>query len=278
MAPFRFFVYSNLFIAICAVLMVSQAYQLLLHTRPDKNVLGFVFFSTICSYSFHWYLSSDSAAGSPRSNWQQRNHLVHIILFFAGGIGAAYFFWLLRAHWFWLMLSAIPTFLYTAPKIPNQYFRLLRKIALGKTIFLALVWMYVTTVLPFAVSKSGEWRTDVWLFIISRFFLIYSICILFDRRDREDDKAKGIRSLITYLDEKGIRLLFISSILLFFVSTSGLLFFSYGKLIVFLLLLPGIITAGLYNYSLKKISDILYYFTLDGLMALSSALTLLVWI
>lgn len=257
--------------------MVSQTYQLMIHITPDRDVVGFVFFSTICSYSFHWYLSSDSAAGSPRSVWQQRNHFVHVILFFVGAIGAGFFFWLLWKHWFWLLLSAVPTFFYTAPKIPYKYFRLLRRIALGKTIFLAMVWMYVTTILPFAVS-SGHWRPDVWLFVIGRFFLIYAICILFDRRDREEDKAKGIRSLITYLDEKGIQALFIFSILVFFLSTISLLLFDMSALFVFLLLIPGILTAGLYDYSLKKISDILYYFTLDGLMALSSVLTLLTWI
>src|SRR6476661_1762774 len=133
MAPFRFFVYSNLFIAVCAVLMVSQSYQLLLNTGPNLYLLGFVFFSTICSYSFHWYLRSDSAPGSSRSVWQQRYHYIHIVLFIIGLGGAAIFFFTLSGHWFWLLLSAAPTFWYTAPKIPHKYFRVLRKIALGKT-------------------------------------------------------------------------------------------------------------------------------------------------
>ena len=274
MASFRFFVYSNLFIAICAFLMVSQSYQLLLHIFPDPNLLAFVFFATICSYSFHWYLSSDSAAGSSRSIWQQRNYYVHILFFIIGVAGSAIFFFILSEHWFWLLLSAFPTFLYTAPKIPHKYFRILRKIALGKTIFLSMVWTYVTTLLPVVVNDT-IWRTDISLFVISRFFLIYAICILFDRRDRKEDKVKGIRSLITYLNEKGIKTLFISSLIVFAVSTIGLFFYQYSLLIIFLLLIPGIITAALYNYSMKNLSDVLYYFTLDGLMALSSLLTLL---
>jgi hypothetical protein len=277
MASFRFFVYSNLFIAICAVLMVGQSYQLLLHRVPDRDVMAFVFFSTICSYSFHWYLSSDSAPGSPRSIWQQQYHYIHIILFIIGLIGSGIFSLLLLKHWFWLLLSAVPTFLYTAPKIPHGYFRALRKVALGKTIFLAMVWMYVTTILPVGISKAA-WHGDFSLFIISRFFLIYAICILFDYRDRKDDTAKGIRSLITYLSENGIKNLFIFSILVFAVSTTGLLYYQYSLFIVGLLLVPGIITASLYNYARKRFSDMLYYFTLDGLMALSSLLTLLTWI
>jgi 4-hydroxybenzoate polyprenyltransferase len=274
MAPFKFFVYSNLFIAVCAVLMVSQTYQLLLHRTPDPDITAFVFFSTICSYSFHWYLSSDSPPGSSRSVWQRRNHYIYIILFITGFASAAIFFLLLSKYWFWLLLSAIPTFFYSAPKIPNKYFRILRRIALGKTIFLAMVWMYVTTILPVTVSNT-IWRGDISLFIISRFFMIYAICILFDHRDREDDKAKGIRSLITYLSEKGVRILFIFSVFIFVISTVCLLFYQYSLLTVSILLIPGIITAALYNYARKHFSDMFYYFVLDGLMALSPLLTLL---
>jgi len=166
------------------------------------------------------------------------------------------------------------TFLYSAPKIPNKHFRALGKIALGKTIFLALVWTYVTVVLPIVIN-GNEWHPDFYLYALSRFFLIYAICILFDYRDREDDKSIGIRSLITWLSESGIRKLFILSILLFFLLTIGMLFYQYDLLTIFILLLPGIITAALYNYARKHLSDLLYYFVLDGLMALSALLMLL---
>ena len=42
-----------------------------------------------------------------------------------------------------------------------------------------------------------------------------------------------------------------------------------------MLLIPGAITAALYSYARKNFSDLLYYFVLDGLMALSALLTLL---
>ncbi|HLG41404.1 MAG TPA: UbiA family prenyltransferase [Chitinophagaceae bacterium] len=273
MAILRFFIYSNLFIAACAVLMVSQTYRLLLHIAPYPDLAAFIFFSAVCSYSFHWYLSPDSGTGSSRTKWQKDNHYIHLVLFFTGFAGAVIFFLFLAKEWFWLLLAAVPTFLYSAPKIPNKYFRSLRKIALGKTIFLALVWMYVTTILPFVVSH-GKWQGDMYLFIISRFFMIYAISILFDYRDREEDKVKGIRSLITYFSEKGIRNLFIFSILIFIISTSCLLFYHYSQFTVYVLLLPGIITALLYNYARRNFSDLLYYFILDGLIALSPLLTL----
>ena len=271
---FDFFIYSNLFIALCAVVMVYQTCELLLHTPPDPYFIAFVFFATICSYSFHWYLTP---AGiellSSRTKWLNRNKNVHVVLFFAGLAGAVFSGFFLLHHWFWLLLSAFITFLYSAPKIPHPYFRALRKIALAKTIFLALVWTYVTTILPLQISDQ-PWQMDFSLFATGRFFLIYSICILFDYRDREYDKNVGIRSLITWLSVQSITRLFIFSLVLFTLFTSWLIHYEYSYSIILLLLIPGILTAGLYRYARRNFSDILYYFVLDGLMALSSLLTL----
>jgi len=52
MASFRFFVYSNFFIAICAVVDGRPNLSTVLHGVADRYVMAFVFFSTICSYSF----------------------------------------------------------------------------------------------------------------------------------------------------------------------------------------------------------------------------------
>jgi hypothetical protein len=52
-----FFVFSSLYVAICAMLMIWQTSRLLLDMSPPGRLLGFVFFSTMCSYNFHWYLT-----------------------------------------------------------------------------------------------------------------------------------------------------------------------------------------------------------------------------
>lgn len=270
----RFFIYSNLFIAVCAVLMVNQTSQLLLNNSPDIHLTAFVFFATLCSYSFHWYLTSSSVLPSPRIVWLKKNHPVHLVLFFVGLAGSAVFFFYLLPIWPWLLLAAFVTFLYSAPKIPHPYFRALRKVAIGKTIFLAFVWMYVTTVLPI-VAAGTNWTSDFVLFMISRFFLIYAICILFDLRDRDDDKAAGIRSLITYLDETAISNLFVLSLVVFSASTLWMLNYNHRTTEIILLLIPGFITGALFRYASRHFSDMLYYFVLDGLMALSALLMLI---
>ena len=269
-----FIVYSNLFIAVSAVAMVHQTYSFLLDSPDNPFLLLFVFFATICSYSFHWYLPSHASVSSPRTEWTKKYRYILVILFFIGLAGALVTFFYLLPYWPWLVFSAVITFLYSAPKLPQQHFKALRKMALGKTIFLALVWMHVTTILPIVIS-AGPWQGYFTLFIISRFFLIYAICIIFDYRDREDDKKAGIRSLITYFSERGITILFIFSLMIFFLSTLGLLFYDHSIPDITILIIPGVITAALYNYARKNFSDILYYFVLDGLMALSAFIMLI---
>lgn len=254
--------------------MVYQASDLLLHTPPDSYFTAFVFCATIRSYSFHWWLTPAMEPGSSRLRWLKENRGVHLALFFAGLTGSVIYGIFLPGHRLWLLLAAFVTLLYSAPKIPHPWFTMLRKIALGKTIFLAFVWMYVTTALPLQLSGQ-PWQKDFYLFAGSRFFLIYAICILFDYRDREYDRSIGIRSLITCLDEKAIRLLFFLSLLTFTGFTVGLLWYGYSFVVAGMLLVPGLMLAALYRTVTKKASDLVYYLLLDGLMAFSAMLTLL---
>ncbi|HEY2721573.1 MAG TPA: hypothetical protein VGI82_07600 [Chitinophagaceae bacterium] len=270
---FRFFIYSNLFIAVCAVLMVNQTYELLLRSSPDKYLMGFVFSATICSYSFHWYLTSESLVDSPRIEWLRRHRIFHLVFFFIGLAGSCFFFFFLASHWYWLALSAVITFLYSAPKVPHPWFRALRKVAVGKTFFLTLVWAYVTTILPVILANT-PYTLPIILFMVGRLFFIYAICIMFDFRDRADDKATGIRSMVTSLSEKGVDRLFFFSLVISIVSTILLwrYHFSIGEIIA--LLVPCVIAAAIYEYAKKNFSDYLYYFIIDGLMMFSSLLVL----
>ena len=268
-----FLVFSSIYISVCAVVMVYQTGQLL-HFSFSWSLAAFVFSSTMCSYNFHWFLLPDQADAPGHASWTHGHKSLHLFFYFAGICGAAWFFFILKAHWFALCFGAFVTFLYSAPKIPHPFFRLLRSIAVGKTIFLAMVWMYVTTALPVFVS-GGSWTMEATLFCISRFMFIYAICILFDFRDREEDIRAGIKSLVTWLGEKGIAWLFLISLLLFLISTLALYAYGIGPFLIIILLVPGLIVGLLYNYARRHFSDYLYYVILDGLMMFSGLLMLI---
>ncbi len=253
--------------------MVYQTYVIIIEKPVNLYMLGFVFFSTVCSYNFHWALTPNSIAPSLRLQWDKNHKNYHLLLSFAGGFLSLLFFIFLKKSWLFIIPAAILTFLYSAPKIPLPVFQLLKKVAIGKTIFLAMIWAYVTSFMPVLVENDISIKPI--LFFIGQFFFIYAICILFDFRDKDDDKAEGIRSMITYFDERGINILFIISILVFtiiclFLKTMGIEWIN-----ILLLLSPAFILAGLFQYAKKNFSDYLYYFILDGLMMLSA---LLLWL
>jgi 4-hydroxybenzoate polyprenyltransferase len=269
---FNFFIFSSIYISLCALLMVNQTNQLLHLDYDIHHYLLFVFFSTICSYNFHWYLTPLLPTEKLRVQWTQEHKTLHFLFFIAGLVGSCIYFFYFTRFLLWMGVSVLLTFMYSAPKLPLHPFSLLRKVAVGKTLFLSFVWMYVTTFLPIVFSDKG-WQVASVLFCISRFFLIYSICIIFDYRDRENDKKEGIRSLITYFSNSGVKALFYGCILLFGISTYALVFTGIKLPVIILLLIPGAITMALYNTATKNFSDYLYYFVLDGLMMFSAIFT-----
>lgn len=272
---FSFLLYTHIYIAICAVLMVTQTYQLVLSTEVNQPYLFFVFFSTLTSYSFHYYFQNYSVVHANRSFWLSKHQAIKTFIFFSGIIGSVFFFFKLHHHALWIIAAMVATFLYSAPTIPHPIFRALRKVAYGKTIFLAAVWIYVTTILPMIIADAPFDKRDLF-FIISRFFLIYSVCILFDNRDREDDKRNHVKSLITFVSERTVVVLLVLSLLIFTGFTISLGWQGFSLLTIIVLLIPGLIIAALVPVSLKSKSDLLYLGLLDGMMAFSSLLTLLI--
>jgi 4-hydroxybenzoate polyprenyltransferase len=243
----------------------------LLQLSISTDYYWFVFFATICSYNFHWYLTPRSETSADRTRWSLHHKNAHLLFYFAGVIGSLILFYKLRQHWFALFFATLLTFLYSAPKIPLPYFRFLKQVAIGKTIFLTTVWTYVTAILPIFIAGQHFNHEMKW-FAASRFFLIYGICILFDYRDRTYDKEEGIRTMVNYFDETGVNRLFVFSIFAFIIFTIGLLFSGVSWLAVLVLIIPGIVLYSIYPKAKNSNSDYLYYFILDGLMMLSGLL------
>jgi hypothetical protein len=269
-----FLLFTSIFIAGCAVAMALHA-TYFYGLQPDRDLLLFIFSGTLCSYNFHWMLTPALYGESRKAAWSYRNRRLHAALFGISALAAAWFGFRLIAHWHWLLLTAFITFLYSAPKVPGPLFRNLKRVAVGKTAFLALAWTHIPYILPLLISGRA-WRVQDYLLTFNRFYLIYTICILFDYRDRASDRAEGIRSLVTALPESGIRRLYAGSLGVFFASGVALLAYGTGMLEVIFLLLPGLLLFFSFRTALRERSDYFYYGVLDGLMALSAVLSLIV--
>lgn len=267
---FDFFLFTSLFIALCATGMIYQTW-LLFHLPLVPDFLYFVYFGTLCSYNFHWYLTPALYGGTYRTKWSTRNKQIHFSFFFIGLAGCGWMAIQLLDYWPWLLATGFITFLYSAPKIPFKLFTELKKIAIGKTIFLSLVWTHVTVLMPLILHEIN-WEAQHYIFAVNRFVFIYSICILFDYRDRAEDKKEGIKSLITLLAEKNINRLFYFSMLVFFGTTISLYLSGMPFNTCLALAIPGFVLALIYNYAKASTSDYFYYFFLDGLMMFSLVL------
>ncbi|WP_162852527.1 UbiA family prenyltransferase [Dinghuibacter silviterrae] len=264
--------FSSLFISGCAVVMVYQTNQLLGLAEVPDDLYAFVFWATMASYNFHWYLTPTAYSSSERIGWSHRHKRLELTLFLFSGLGAAYFLFFLHKYAGWIGLGILLTFLYTAPKIPFKPLAALSRIAVGKTIFLTAVWTYITTVLPVVMSGS-PFTWAALLLTLHRLFLIYAICIIFDYRDRDQDKQSGIRSLVVYLDEEGNDRLFYGCCAAALISTLLLLTCGFSVTIVLALFVPILTTMLLYPEGKRSKSDYLFYFVLDGLMAFSAVFT-----
>lgn len=265
----RFFVFSNIFITICALVM-SMYTSVFFSAAISSKLLLFTAAGTLCSYSFHWLLPSTHTQLSPRENWSVLNRLLLTVLFILSAAVSIYSAALLSDHLWKLFPLALLTFFYSSGKLPRGPFVLFRKYFIGKTIYLALIWSLVTVYLPIIISDT-VWQTPHTLFLLNRFFFLFAICILFDLRDKELDTLQGIRSLITILSPIGIKNLFFFSLLLSMLAAVPLIFFSFSAMGLVILNFPVLITAAVYRFSTQTRSELWFYFVLDGLMMLSGA-------
>ncbi|MGL6267371.1 MAG: hypothetical protein ACRC2O_05575 [Chitinophagaceae bacterium] len=268
---FDYFLYANFFIVVCASLMTAHTFKLFLPGIDLFWLTGFIASSTLLSYCLHWYLLNGQPVNSSRFRWTA-NHKKNLLIFAsAGAIGTAFFFYYLNQYWIQFAIPAFITMIYSAPKIPQL--NKLKALAYIKTFLLAFTWTYVTIILPLWIYAS-DWDKNFPIFLISRFSLIYLICLLFDYRDRKEDKEQGLTTLPSRISRNGLRIIFYSIMVLFFISTLLLLNNGFELSEIMIMLLPGIILFLIFPVCTHNFDDYLYYFVLDGLMMLSALLSI----
>lgn len=258
------FIYSDLFISLCALAMTWET-GYVLNLTINWAILKLIFFATLTSYTFHGLVNLVYTPDSDRRKWNAKHkYFLSGLLIFAS-IFLLFFMIPFSDNSLPFLAGGFFTFLYSAPNLPGKFPQLLRKLVIGKTAYLAIMWTYATTLMPILLLNIPLEKQS-FLFFGYRFFLIYAICILFDRRDMEVDKIKGVRSLPTVLNEKHVKLFYYISLILSIIFWIALQNFYWALMVPLLILIP------LYRFAENNRSDWLYYVILDGLMALSAFL------
>lgn len=266
--------FSAVFITACALAMVAQTVDLFQLNNLTPFYFLFTAGGTVISYSLHWYFTDTSINiyNSARYEWTHQHKSLLIPFAIVGLLLSIVSFYFLKNHWVWIAVSVLLAGLYTAPKVPGQFGLFLQKIAIAKTIYLALAWTYVTAILPLIINKTPFHFTTI-CFILHRYFFLYALCIMFDYRDRKEDIKQGIRSLITILSDNNIGLLFYASVTISIITAILYGGFTNASLNGLPLCIAPIIAGLLYRKIKKRKNDYLYYFVVDGLMLFSYIIT-----
>lgn len=267
----HFILSHSIFIAVCALALTFQT-ALLLQINIDLFVYGFIFFATLCSYNFYWILSKLSFATKADIPAVLKKQATGYLLLFISSAGLLYCLLKSAIPFYFVITALLLTVLYAIPLLPVSFLKFTRRAGVLKTILLAFTWAYVTVIIPLQKDYGLLSGTDLFIFS-RRFLFMLMLCIIFDSRDKDLDKIRGLRSLATDLSTSTLRaLIYFIFILLF---SSNFLFRNYGITLSqsIALQVSTLALLAVYFYSNKKQGYLFYYFFVDGMMLFSALAT-----
>jgi 4-hydroxybenzoate polyprenyltransferase len=202
--------FSNIFIALCAVAQGLVTYQLL-RVKPDIYVLGLLFSSTLALYNFSVVLSkpkNPESSTSARVRWIFSHYrlMITISIIAVFSIIPLSLF-LSTSSKILLFTLAIISIGYNLPlfSIQDKKFGL-RNIPGIKLFLIASVWSLSCVLLPILELESNKviavTLNDTILLIAKRFLFIAAITVPFDIRDIYQDKFYDLKTIPVLFGEK----------------------------------------------------------------------------
>lgn len=270
-----FLIFSNLFIACCAVAQGLVTY-FLLKLPPDYYVLAFVFFSTLLIYNLSVLLSKPKQPQkSPfkRVRWIFSHHrfIISITLIAAFCIIPIALLYLSLQAKLLMSFVGIISIAYNFPFFSIDQKKIsLRNLPGIKLFLISFVWSVSCVLLPivelennFGISIS---LAETLMLVAKRFLFICAITIPFDIRDLFQDKFYALKTIPVMLGEKKAWIFcqaLLGAYLILLV-----LFTKTINLEVIGLTLTILITGWLIFKSNLKKNEYYYFFFLDGTMIL----------
>lgn len=263
-----FLVYSNFWIGLGAALITWETY--LIHDYPiDYEVISFVFFATILTYTFQRSvkLLNQSRTQNARLRWMRKNDLLVkaiLILSTAACIRHAFYF---TFEVYVLLVGCGFLSLFYIVKIPGKLGKNLRDIPSLKIFLIATVWSATATLIPYLNLQNyiGEFP---WLLFTANFLFIIALTIPFDIRDLHLDEPEK-KTIPQLLGEKRSVQLAMALLIVYW----PLLCLLTG-MILYASLLGVCLSIILVNGAKKASNDFYFSLVIDGLLIL---LPLLFW-
>ncbi|SOD20469.1 UbiA family prenyltransferase [Pedobacter xixiisoli] len=277
-----FLLFSNFFIAICAVAQGLVTYHLL-GAKPSEHVLAFLFFSTLLIYNLAVLLAKPKEPQkSPfkRVRWIFAHHrltisttLISVLCLIP--LGLLYLSFESKLLMIFVGLLAIA---YNIPFLTLNNKKIgLRNIPGIKLFLIAFVWASSCVLLPIVELESMHQiqvpLSETVLLLAKRFLFVCAITVPFDIRDLFQDKLYELKTIPVVLGEKKAwifcQALLGIYLLLLVLFTKGI------NIDVIGLTLTVILTGWLIFKSNIKRNEYFYFFYLDGTMLLQYAILVL---
>ncbi len=276
---FDFLLYSNAFMALCAVAQGLVTFYLI-DSKPVFPVLWLLFTATMGVYSFSIILTKPKQHGNSsheRVRWFFAHYrlMVTITIVALFSLIPLFFLISIQSRILLIFLSLI-SFCYSMPifSIGDQKFGL-RNIPGLKQFLISLVWTMSTALLPILEAQDLHLSTinmrDTTILIAERFLFIAALSIPFDIRDLFEDKQSGLKTVPVVWGEK--RAYLFCQILLAGYVLLLLLFRNNGFNADFwALTLTVDLTAWLIFKSKWEKNEYYYFFFVDGVLILQYVL------
>tara|TARA_B110000495_G_scaffold79053_1_gene67828 strand:+ start:109 stop:921 length:813 start_codon:yes stop_codon:yes gene_type:complete len=179
----RFLVYSNIWVAFCA-LGLTVSTEVLFGTENFK-VSQFVFFATIFTYNFQRVVRLKKEQKHARKDWlNQYRFAVYLLILVSGFIGLYRFIEFRSSTQIAIIFSGVLSVLYPFG---------LRRIPFLKIFIISLVWA-ISTLLLLVLENNIPISQNITLHLIARFLFIFAITIPFDIRDLKYD-TQNLRTI-----------------------------------------------------------------------------------
>ena len=277
-----FLLFSNLFIAICAVAQGLITYHLL-KIPSDKYVLAFVFFATIGLYNFSMLLAKPKKPeDSPykRVRWIFSHHrmIISITLISMLCLVPLFLLYLSIESKLLMLFTGLVAVGYNIPflTLNNQNIGL-RNIPGIKLFLIAMVWAVSCVLLPIMELQHSHQLNiapgDTLLLVFKRFLFIAAITVPFDIRDLFQDKLYALKTIPVMLGEKRAYI-FCQFLLLGYLLL--LLLFRQATYPDIAAVIVNLAVTGwlIFKSNIKK-NEYYYFFYLDGTMLLQYVLLVL---
>ena len=275
LAVIDFLLFSNFFIAICAVAQALVTYHLL-KVEPSQYVLAFVFFSTLLIYNLSMLLSKPAApekSSLKRVRWIFAHHRLMISITLIAGLcivplGLLYLSFEAKVLMAFIGLLSVA---YNVPFLSINNKKIgLRNLPGIKLFLISFVWATSCVLLPIVELESAHQITisfsETVLLVAKRFLFICAITIPFDIRDLFQDKLYELKTIPVMLGEKKAWL-FCQALLIIYLLLL-IVFTQHINLDVIALTLTLLVTGWLIFKSNLKRNEYYYFFYLDGTMLL----------